>query len=79
MTTFNIELAEANGVPDSVVELARMLKFDSDSTLREKQLAWMVIELSNALNKLVVQLNHGTATVVIDETDVNYGEIQRGK
>ncbi len=72
---FNIEL-DTHGVPDAIPQLAKLVMDDRESTLRERQLAWAIIELANAVNRLVEQLNYGAATVVVEESSIRYGKIE---
>lgn len=68
MTKFHIEIPDGHGVPDDIMETVRMIYDDkTGSTLREWQLAYALLHVSAAMNRLVSQLNYGTAVVVTEE------------
>lgn len=67
---FNVE-TQCTPVPIEVIELARMLKDDPEATLRERQLAWIVLKLAKSVNKLVCDLDHGSAVVRVYEKDIH--------
>jgi len=66
---FHLEV-HADGVPREVFELAVMLRDDPNASLRERQMAWLIIKLATTVNKLISELETGTTTLVVHESNM---------
>lgn len=61
-----VELPE---VPRELAELAKTILDDSESTLREKQLAWLTIKLSVAIERLAESIRTGQLVLTVSEKE----------
>jgi hypothetical protein len=73
---YNIEVP-AEGLPAEFFRNAILIRDDSESTIREKWLADLLIQVGEAHNKLAKALDLGTATVVVEESGFRSGTVPK--
>lgn len=71
-TKLHIELTTADYVPEDVIPTAKLIMNSPDATLVEKLLARLLIVVAMSHNKLVDQLDYGTARIVVEEQDSSH-------
>lgn len=72
---FNVEVS-SDGLPNAFFRQAIMIRNDADSTIREKFLADLLIQVGESHNRLIAALSTGSVVMQVKEDDIRYGNVK---